>query len=659
MDPATAALGSSDRLTTALERHFGFARFRPGQQQIVESVLSGRPVVAVMPTGAGKSLCYQLPALLLDGVTVVVSPLIALMKDQVDALRARGIPSAFVNSTLDQATQRQILDDAAAGHLKLLYLAPERFKFGGALASLKRIPISLFAVDEAHCISAWGHDFRPDYMTLGRVARELDAPRVAAFTATATPRVRDDIVRNLALEDPIVTVAGFLRENLRLSVLPIQQMRDKPRYAQKLLASCGGPAVVYCATRKNCEKAAKALTKLGFNVVVYHGGLDDDSRSAAQEAFQQRDDVVIVATNAFGMGVDKPNVRAVIHWDLPGSIDAYYQEAGRAGRDGAPAFCTMLFTYADTRIQEFFIDNSGEGLSAERRAAIAESGRQKLRAVVRYAYEEGCRHAAILRYFGDAVRGCEAHGDGGPGDVICDNCRNTAALPSGFKAVVGTPASARDAAEAGGRAGAPVAEARRLDEEEEVIVQKALSGVARARGRLSSRELARVLKGSKSRETLSDALADTKSYGILAGLPEKSLVALLRALARAGCTRGRNPVLTNLGNEAMWRRATVELAMPPFAERASAVGRSRGAATTPPLDLPPEQEELLRRLKQKRIEVARERGVPAFHIASNKLLERLLGLAEPSRRDAWLAIDGVGPNNVDPLREVFEGLLGA
>ncbi|MCA9516908.1 MAG: RecQ family ATP-dependent DNA helicase [Myxococcales bacterium] len=658
MDLATAASGSGDRLTAALERHFGFARFRPGQRQIVESVLSDRPVVAVMPTGAGKSLCYQLPALLLDGVTVVVSPLIALMKDQVEALRARGIPSAFVNSTLDQATQRRILDDAAAGHLKLLYLAPERFKFGGALASLKRIPISLFAVDEAHCISAWGHDFRPDYMALGRVAQELGVPRVAAFTATATPRVRDDIIRNLGLEDPIVTVAGFLRENLRLSVLPIQQMKEKPRYAQKVLSTCGGPAVVYCATRKNCEKAAKALTRLGFNVVVYHGGLDDDSRSAAQDAFQQRDDVIIVATNAFGMGVDKPNVRAVVHWDLPGSLDAYYQEAGRAGRDGAPAFCAMLFTYADTRIQEFFIDNSGEGLSAERRAVIAESGRQKLRAVVRYAYEEGCRHAAILRYFGDSVRGCEAHGDGGPADVICDNCRNAESLPSGFKVAVGTPASARDGA-TGVVAGAPMAEPRPLDEEEEVIVQKALSAVARARGRLSHREVARVLKGSKSRETLQDALAETKSYGMLSGLQEKVIVALLRALERAGCTRGRNPVLTNLGNEAMWRRASVQLAMPPFAERPAKAKASRGAATAPPLDLPPEQEELLRKLKQRRIEVARERGVPAFHIASNKLLERLLGLAEPDRRDAWLAIDGVGPNNVDPLREVFAELLGA
>jgi len=634
-----------DAVTATLERHFGFKDFRPGQREVVDAILGGRPVVAVMPTGAGKSLCYQLPALLLDGVTIVVSPLIALMKDQVDSLRERGVAAAFVNSSLDAAEQRRVLDDAAHGRIKLLYVAPERFRFQGAWAAIQRLPISLFAIDEAHCISHWGHDFRPDYQTLGRVAKDLGVPRVAAFTATATQQVRHDIVRSLELTDPLVTVAGFMRDNLHLAVLPIHRMREKPRYTRQIIERAGGSAVVYCATRKNCEEAAAQLHKVGIDAVVYHGGMEDDARSKAQEAFANRENLVIVATNAFGMGVDKSNVRAVVHWDVPGSIDAYYQEAGRAGRDGAPAWCTLLFTYADTRVQEFFIDHGGENLPADARAARAEGERQKLRAMVRYAYEEGCRHAAILRYFGDRVRSCDPSADHG---ASCDNCRPNAGLDG---VVVVSPVS-----HTSGDAREPRCDARRLDEDEEIIVQKVLSAVARAQGRLAARTLARVLKGSRSHEVLKDPLAATKSHGILSTLSEAALVGLLGALARAGCTTGRYPTLTPRGIEAMWRRVQLELDVAPFAEKRPA-RRATAAAPPPGAPLDPATEDRLRQLKQARFAAAQERGVPAFVVASNKLLEQLATLEPDASRDGWLRVKGVGETNVDPLREVFLPVL--
>jgi len=634
-----------DQVTAALERHFGFSRFRPGQREVVDAILDGRAVVGVMPTGAGKSLCYQLPALLLDGVTVVVSPLIALMKDQVDSLRERGIAAAYVNSSLDVGEQRRILDDAANGRLKLLYVSPERFRFQGAWAAMQRIPISLFAIDEAHCISHWGHDFRPDYQNLGRVARELRVPRVAAFTATATQQVRFDIVRSLELSDPLVTVAGFMRDNLHLAVLPIRRMKEKPRYARQIIQKSGTPAVVYCATRKNCEEAAYQLQTAGIEAVVYHGGLDDDSRSEAQNAFASRDDLVIVATNAFGMGVDKPNVRSVIHWDVPGSIDAYYQEAGRAGRDGKPAWCTLLFTYADTRVQEFFIDNGGENLPPDARAARADGERQKLKAMVRYAYEEQCRHAAILRYFGDRVQSCDREAEDGHG-ASCDNCRPDAGLDG---IVVSSPAAARDAS----RATLPRCEPRRLTEDEEIIVQKVLSAVARARGRLSVRRIARVLRGSRSKEVVRDPLVESKSYGILSSMSETDLVGLLDALGRDGCTAGRNPVLTERGKDAMWRKVQLELTAPPFSEKKR---KKRGGAA-PPVELSAEAEDVFRQLKQARFTAAKERGVAPFVIASNRVLEQLATLQPEASRDDWLQVRGVGEVNVDPLREVFLPVL--
>ena len=353
---------TDERLQSELSRHFGYDAFREGQRDTVRRLLEGRDVVLVMPTGSGKSLCFQLTALLLPGVTVVVSPLIALMKDQVDALERRGIPATFLNSSVDGAEMAYRLDGIRAGRYKLVYVAPERFRnrrFAEVLASAR---VSLFTVDEAHCISQWGHDFRPDYMNLRNVLGQLGPARVLAVTATATPDVRDDIVRQLGLGEasraaPAVSVTGFARPNLYLSVTRCPTHKYKfSRLVQAVDAyHCG---IIYCSTRKMVERVASLLKSDGFSPITYHGAMKDEERTAAQEKFMAAKTPLVVATNAFGMGVDRGDIRFVVHWDIPGSLEAYYQEVGRAGRDGATAWCELLFNYADVATQKFFLDGA-------------------------------------------------------------------------------------------------------------------------------------------------------------------------------------------------------------------------------------------------------------------------------------------------------------
>ena len=349
----------ADEALSALRTFFGFDRFREGQGEVVESVLAGHDTVVVMPTGGGKSLCFQLPALMRDGVTVVVSPLIALMKDQVDALHARGLPATFINSSLDFEEQKERIAGVKQGRFKLLYVAPERFRSNHFVETLQRAEISLFAVDEAHCISQWGHDFRPDYLRLQSFRERIGRPQTIALTATATPYVRADIIEQLKLDDPRAFVSGFDRPNLSLGVVHTEKEREKYARIRQLASEYAGQSgIVYTSTRKSVEQITRKLLDARLSVVGYHAGMTDEERVRAQEEFMSGGAQVIVATNAFGMGIDKPDIRFVVHFHLPGSIEAYYQEIGRAGRDGKQSVCLLLFNYADKRTQDYFIEGS-------------------------------------------------------------------------------------------------------------------------------------------------------------------------------------------------------------------------------------------------------------------------------------------------------------
>lgn len=357
----TPAVAEPARLAAArrvLRDVFGYAEFRPGQAEVIAAVVEGRDTLAVMPTGGGKSICYQVPALLeREGITLVVSPLLALMKDQVDGLRAMGVAAAAINSSISLEEQRRTLADAAGGKLQLLYVAPERFGNGGFVAALRGIRVALLAIDEAHCISQWGHDFRPSYRELGGVGRLLGGPPIVALTATADPRVREDILLRLHLREPVVHVAGFDRPNLRFEVHRAASLKEKSEaIAAELRELRQESAIVYCGTRKRVEELTDYLQRSGVKCARYHAGMEDHDRKRIQDAFARDTLRVIVATNAFGMGIDKPDVRLVIHHDMPDSLESYYQEAGRAGRDGEPARCVLYYSPRDRSLREFFIE---------------------------------------------------------------------------------------------------------------------------------------------------------------------------------------------------------------------------------------------------------------------------------------------------------------
>lgn len=631
-------------LSEALRTTFGLQEFRPMQRQVIESVLGGRDVLCVMPTGAGKSLCYQLPSAVNGGLTLVVSPLISLMEDQVQQLRDEGLSAAVLNSSLSPALQRQVLEELERGFDGLLYVAPERFKSAEFQSVVRKLRPKLLAIDEAHCISQWGHDFRPDYAQLGQVRRQLGNPPTIALTATATADVRSDIVDNLALHHPHIVVTGFDRPNLRYESQPMRGGVDKEGRLVDLLCQENGSAIVYCSTRKNVEAVAEFLIHAlpDRPIFGYHAGMDMEQRTENQERFMGTAAAVAVATNAFGMGINKPDIRMVVHYNMPGTLEAYYQEAGRAGRDGLSARCIILFSFQDKYTQEFFIDRMGQDNPdidfnlLERRKQRA---RRKLDQMIRYADSHACRRRQILDYFGD---------ESPISDCRCDACRT-------HRGVVQEDA-------------APVPA---VSQNTTLLIRKLLSAVARLNGRFGVGVVAQVLRGEQTEQIQRWHLHGLSVFGLLRDHETKPIIAMLHRLMDAGLVRRREIdvdgsdsaavlELTAAGAAVMKAQSPAPLSLADLSsrrrarrrdQRSSAVSSGAGnhGSSSDPVAM------RFERLRHSRSNLARQHDVPAFCICHDSVLEEIARLA-PTDLGQLAAVKGIGPHK---LRQYGQAILTA
>ena len=636
-----------DQARAVLLQRFGYRDFRPGQAAIIEAVLAGRDVLAVMPTGSGKSLCYQLPAVFRDGCALVVSPLIALMKDQVDGLQAQGIAATYINSSLPPREQHERLRACRAGAYDLLYVAPERFRSQRFVEAVSGTRVSLVAIDEAHCISEWGHDFRPDYLRLREAIALPSRPQVLALTATATVDVQQDIVQQLGRPDMQPFVSGFDRANLVYRVLPLNGQAAKLQALGQLLAAqADGSTIVYTSTRRAAEETAAVLRERGAEVLLYHAGLSDAARKQAQDAFMARPHALIVATNAFGMGIDKPDVRYVVHYNLPRSLEAYYQEAGRAGRDGEKAYCVLLFSYGDVRIQEFLVEHNNPTREVVERvyelsaAAGARGTEFQLSSLLPHlgsgastiqlaAAGRLLERAGYVEQMANFEAGDEAPGAPSntwvrlsaervaPQALVLDDAalrRRRQHELAKIRRMVGY-ANARECrrrkilgyfgeAWSQGNCNAcdhclqetaasasPAPPARDLSEGEWLNVQKTLSCVARMQGRYGRTRVVQVLQGSRARDIRNTHLRELSTYGIMKDSPREVIHAYLEALVGAGCidiVGDEYPKLqlTELGEQVMRRRKTVRLPLLPTSPSPSSVPAMPRRDAAPPGAVP-------------------------------------------------------------------------
>ena len=603
-------------------RRLGHARFRPGQREAIERLLTVGHLLLVAPTGGGKSLVYQLPATLLGGTTLVVSPLISLMQDQVRALESRGVAATYLASTLDAAEMRRRLGRLGAGGLTLAYVAPERLAYPGFRALLRGLACPLIAVDEAHCISEWGHDFRPEYLELGAVLAELEASRVLACTATATPVVRDEILARLGLPaDTPQILQGFARPNLALRAAEVDGRRARGRQVDALLAEAldrpgtgRGTAIVYAATRRETEAECVRLRAAGWTAAAYHAGLDGPRRDAIQQAFAQGQVEIVVATNAFGMGIDRPDVRGVVHLAPPGSIEAYYQEVGRAGRDGRPAIGLLLMAPGDIALRRRLLERTSEGEATDQAALEHRWG--LFLELLRWVEGGSCRHDAILRYFGD-----EAETLAGCGR--CDECL--------------------------ARRGADEADPAQTT----LIVRKALSGVARVSGRFGIQLAVKLLRGEPDPRLDRSGLAATPTFGNLREHDGPWLLRLLRRCLTAGWATfsgGDRPVLvlTEDGRAVMKGERPVRLRLPPAAAARPKAPARAPTQPSPPTAVSPDPAEraLFEALRQHRLALARAEGLPPYVIASDRTLREVAEL-RPRTLDALRLAHGIGPHKAE------------
>ena len=611
-DTETKDTCNNDKYDTpeqALKILFGYDSFRAGQKSVIDNILAGRDAFAVMPTGAGKSVCYQIPAVLLPGITLVISPLISLMQDQVKALNEAGVQAAFINSSLSEKDYNETIRKARQGTYKIIYIAPERLVTEGFLALAKSVPVSMVTVDEAHCISQWGQDFRPSYMKIVEFVKTLEKrPIISAFTATATETVREDIICTLGLQNPFTLVNGFDRENLFFQV---DKPKNKEQYILKYISEHSGDSgIIYCATRKNVDNIYELLKGKGVSVGKYHAGMSAGERKKMQDDFVFDYTSIVVATNAFGMGIDKSNVRFVIHYNMPQSMENYYQEAGRAGRDGLDAKCILLFSPQDIVINRFLLDHKEmQDLDPADKETVRERDVRRLQVMERYCYTTECLRNYILKYFGENP------------EKPCQDCGNC------------------------------LREFETLDMTE--AAKKVINCVYEAKGRYGRQIIIDTVAGAKTARLEEIGAARYKSYGVLAGTNKNLLRRLIEQLVLEGYLRVGDYQVLKLGDisglknpeASVFVKITDEDKQPEKTAKTKKKAKSVETLTSSGY-------KLFERLKKLRLEIAREESMPPYIIFSDKTLIDMAAKM-PASKPEMLDVSGVGENKFAKYGERF------